>query len=272
MVRRTLVGLFALSTIVSADLYKDINFDKLGVEKAVFVKNFENAVKSVKKKKIKFENLHNIGDAKILYGDILIIDQNVKAPVLISADGRIVTSIGSLFLASKKDGQIVSRAAKSVISYNKNNKNLTKKKSLYELIGKIPSEYIVDIPAKNSTNSVTIIVSDPECPYCRKELSHLKEKMINSNIKMIFVPVHGKSSLQKAQLILDNIDKNSTTTQKIDVLKKYFDKSYKMTSSDSKVSTNKIYSIKKMVMKETGIRGVPFIAQTTKEKLNGKSN
>ena len=100
-----------------------------------------------------------------------------------------------------------------------------------------------------------VVFSDPECPFCKKELKNIDKILKKYNIKMILTPVHEKSALDKSYLIYKNVAKAKTDAQKIKIIKKYFN-----TDLSEKVDDKDIKAIDKLRNKyfQAGINGTPY--------------
>ncbi len=108
----------------------------------------------------------------------------------------------------------------------------------------------------NDPKKETIVIfSDPECPFCKKELNKIEDTLKKYNIKMIFTPVHDKSSLEKSYLIYKYAKNEKDDKKKIKIIKKYFNQEV-----DEKVSDKDIKSIENLRQKyfDAGINGTPY--------------
>jgi len=97
--------------------------------------------------------------------------------------------------------------------------------------------------------------TDPECPFCGKEVEVIEEKLKTYNLKYIFTPVHDKSSLEKSILIYKQAKAAKTLDEKIKIVKKYFS-----AEVDAKVTDEEIAKVEKTRKKyfAAGLKGVPF--------------
>ena len=113
----------------------------------------------------------------------------------------------------------------------------------------------------NDAKKETIVVfTDPECPYCRQELEGIEERLKTNNIKLIFTPVHQRTSLEKSVLIYNETAKAKNDAEKIKIVRKYFDENVKY---DQKISDAEVARIDELKLKYfgAGIKGVPFIVR-----------
>ncbi|NOX16152.1 MAG: histidine kinase, partial [Epsilonproteobacteria bacterium] len=94
-----------------------------------------------------------------------------------------------------------------------------------------------------------------ECPFCKKDLANIENELKEYNIKMIFTPVHDKSSLEKSALIYKYTKSAKTDKEKIKILRKYFNQEI-----DEKVSDKEVQKIDKLRQKyfKAGINGTPY--------------
>ena len=106
--------------------------------------------------------------------------------------------------------------------------------------------------------------TDPECPFCRKEVAQIEEKLKTYNLKYIFTPVHDKSSLEKSILIYKQAKKAKTLDEKIKILKKYFSGDVDANVTDKEIA--RVEATRKKYF-SAGLKGVPFYINE-KELLN----
>lgn len=113
----------------------------------------------------------------------------------------------------------------------------------------------------NDAKKETIVIfTDPECPYCRQELEGIEERLKTNNVKIIFTPVHERSSLEKSVLIYNEAAKAKNDAEKIKIMRKYYDENVKY---DQKVSDAEVARIEELKSKYfgAGVKGVPFIVR-----------
>ncbi len=113
----------------------------------------------------------------------------------------------------------------------------------------------------NDAKKETIVIfTDPECPYCRQELDGIEERLKTNNVKIIFTPVHERSSLEKSVLIYNEAAKAKNDAEKIKIMRKYYDENVKY---DQKISDAEVARIDELKLKYfgAGVKGVPFIVR-----------
>ena len=114
---------------------------------------------------------------------------------------------------------------------------------------------------------MTYIVGDPECPYCVEEMKRITKHLRNSNVKLIFAPVHGKSAFIKSALILKQLKALSPSDQKgaIDVIEKYYNKDAQVSDADvSKAELDAVYADTKTLFSKGVIKSVPYVIKVKK--------
>nr|WP_314166563.1 hypothetical protein [uncultured Campylobacter sp.] len=114
---------------------------------------------------------------------------------------------------------------------------------------------------------MTYIVGDPECPYCVEEMKRITKHLRNSNVKLIFAPVHGKSAFIKSALILKHLKALSPSDQKgaIDVIEKYYNKDAQVSDADvSKAELDAVYADTKTLFSKGVIKSVPYVIKVKK--------
>jgi len=97
--------------------------------------------------------------------------------------------------------------------------------------------------------------TDPECPFCKQEVAQIEEKLKTYNLRYIFTPVHDKSSLEKSALIYKQTSAAKNLTDKIKIIKKYYN-----SDVDKKVTDAEVAKIEKTRKKyfAAGLKGVPL--------------
>lgn len=60
-----------------------------------------------------------------------------------------------------------------------------------------------------------LILSDPECPYCRRELDSIEDRLKESNVEMIMTAIHGATSHAKSFKIYQETEKAKSDAEKI---------------------------------------------------------
>lgn len=102
-----------------------------------------------------------------------------------------------------------------------------------------------------------VMFSDPECPYCRAELKNIEKTLKDENLKIILTPVHDISALQKSFLIYKDVASAKTDSDKVKILRKYFDENYNVPSGS--VTDQQVAQMNDLRQKyfAAGVRSVP---------------
>lgn len=118
------------------------------------------------------------------------------------------------------------------------------------------SKYIISL-GDDPKKPTQVMFSDPECPYCRSELKHIEQRLQVENLKIILTPVHDKSSLQKSYLIYKDVQNAKTDSEKVKIMRKYFDPDYVV--DEKSVSEDNVKSMDALRQKyfNSGISSVP---------------
>lgn len=97
--------------------------------------------------------------------------------------------------------------------------------------------------------------TDPECPFCLKDIQNMEKKLSKYNVKIVFTPVHERSSLNKSVLIYKQTSNAKSVEEKIKILRKYFSGDDDQPVSDAEAQ--KIKDTSKKYFK-AGLKGVPY--------------
>ncbi|WP_237416275.1 disulfide isomerase [Helicobacter saguini] len=141
------------------------------------------------------------------------------------------------------------------------NYNMTYKTSseVKKAIATLPKDYIINLSGKNPKKTY-YIVSDPMCPHCQVELDNIDKKLAAGNVKMIVVGWMGEESANKAAEIYKKARSLKSDSEKLALLKKVYNKSYKAPAapeSDKKV----IQEVVRALMGKGKVEGTPYIIE-----------
>ncbi len=143
---------------------------------------------------------------------------------------------------------------KSGLSLKDKIKKEATNKNIAKIYKKEDPKNIISL-GNDASKETMVIFSDPECPFCKKDLAKIEKTLKKYNIKMIFTPVHEKSALEKSYLIYRDIKNAKNDAQKIKVIRKYFNSDLDEKVSDKNI--NKINSLRKKYF-DAGINGTPY--------------
>ncbi|MDX1809244.1 MAG: thioredoxin fold domain-containing protein [Sulfurospirillaceae bacterium] len=172
----------------------------------------------------------------------------------------------SLYITDGKDSQSVSIFTngeyifpdainvKTNVSLKDEMRRVQINKNISEVYKKEDKKNIISI-GHDPKKETLVIFSDPECPFCKKELDNIENELTKYNVKMIFTPVHDRNSLAKSYLIYKYIKNAKTDKEKIATIRKYFD-----SETDEKVSDANVKKIDDLRQKyfAAGINGTPY--------------
>lgn len=223
---------------------------------------FETSVESLLKKDVgvdtKVVKSIDVGDGlKFLVMEVK--DSGMQMPIFSSSDGSTLFGFTQdLFTDNTKVKETIGKELQAMMAHNEK----AKAKEAMSLYKKIPKENIISID--EGKPKTLVIISDPECPYCRKELSHIDERLKDANIQMIIAPVHGKSAFIKGDLIYDAMKKAKNNKEKVAILQKYFSPGYKLSSKEEAMTPKMTQKNADIVFSSGIVKGVPFVFELQK--------
>lgn len=200
----------------------------------------------------------SVNKLKSIQGLNVVIFKNKQgqaAPVYASEDGKSFLAISNYYYFNdKEDTDLLSRVFEEVESINK--QSAAKDADL--LFDSLPKEAFILIKSKEKTDNLLTIVTDPDCPYCRNELKGIKNRLKNSNVRMVFAPVHDEKAYIKSALILKETKslKPSDADKIIAVFEKYYQD---IDVSNETVDTKFVHDNANKIFESGLIRGVPYI-------------
>lgn len=181
-------------------------------------------------------------------------DSGMQMPIFASSGGKAIIAFSEKFFVESES--VKAKIADEIDKVVANNQK-AKSKEIKKLLKELPKESFLEI---GSGDKEMLVISDPECPYCRQELANIEKRLEGRTIKMVMAPVHGKSAFIKSDLIYKNA-KGKSDKQKIEILRKYFDPEYKLTSSEEKVNPTITEKNAEIVFGSGLISGVPFVME-----------
>lgn len=174
-------------------------------------------------------------DGAVIQNDFMFVQDQIMAPDLVN-------------LKTKKSyrDELAKQAAAGKIS------GIYKSESLDNII-KIGND-----PEKDTM----IIFTDPECPFCRKELKNIENELKEHNVEIVLISVHGDTAFDKINQIYKEMPNAKTDKEKIDILNKYYaEKAEAPKSSVEEMKKNRELSNKYFA---AGIQGVPYKVEKSK--------
>lgn len=218
--------------------------------------DFDSNIKDLflKKAGLKITSIKSIDLDQNLKFLIITDDKYSKFPVFATADGKNIIAYSGNFLSA--NDEVYAKIKTELDTLAMQNQKQAEKEA-QGLYSKIPQEGILKLESGKS--KTVVIVSDPECPYCRKELENLENKLKEANVYMIFAPVHGKSAFVKSDLIYQKAAKAKSNADKIKIIKEYFNPNVKLSESEMAMQPVITEKNAKIIFDSGIVKGVPFI-------------
>lgn len=180
-----------------------------------------------------------------------------KFPIYASKDGTSFIGFSSVMGFPDEEMRLVQIELDTIAKANQG----AMKEQTSKLFASLPKERFLFLPSSDkSVKKSLIVVSDPDCPYCKQELGNIEERLKSANIKIIFAPVHDDTAFIKSQLIMDEAKKlkESDVKGKVALLKKYFEK-IELSEAQKKTDISKIKDNAAKIFGTGIITGVPFV-------------
>ena len=224
---------------------------------AEFVKNLKQSLNDKNAQLISIDKLNSLNGINLL----IVRSGDKKEAFLASDDGKSLVAVteGPKF-ADAADAALFKMRTQILKD--------ARDAAALELLKSIDPARFAYIESFDKNNPyVTYIVGDPECPYCAEEMKRITKYLRNSNVKLIFAPVHGKSAFIKSALILKQLKALSPSDQKgaIDVIEKYYNKDVQVSDADvSKAELDAVYADTKTLFSKGVIKSVPYVIKVKK--------
>lgn len=153
---------------------------------------------------------------------------------------------------------------KEKISYVSDMKEQRKLVNLSKVFNAENEENIIKL-GNDKDKPTMLVFTDAECPYCRKEMEQIEERLKTRNIEMVMISVHKDSGHSKSAMIYKDMKTAKTDADKIKILRKYYDD--KLPSQEKQAGADNIAKMKALAAKyhAAGVDSVPFIIE--KDKL-----
>ena len=153
--------------------------------------------------------------------DLVVVQSNdgTQEALLSTSDGEVLMVLdGIAFSADKKLIDTISSKTQSIANANKQMTDSVVKEVLEKYKGAI------HFSAKSPTNKRLIVISDPSCMYCAKELAGLDERLEQYNVDMYIVALLGPDSITRASYIMEHISSDESANKTL--LQNVYDKSF----------------------------------------------
>ena len=176
-------------------------------------------------------------------------------PVIVDKNGQYFMGLSSVMNFSKEDSKIIMDA----INEAGEAKMKEDSKALNKLFKEFKESDFITFSGEGKNLPTKIIVTDPDCPYCRKELQNIEKRLKEANLKLIFAPVNEQDAFIKAQLILNATKNAKDNKAKIAILRKYFQDDVKLSAKEKKTDITQVKFTTEKIFGSGLINGVPFI-------------
>nr|WP_314794270.1 hypothetical protein [uncultured Campylobacter sp.] len=224
---------------------------------AEFVKNLKQSLNDKNAQLISIDKLNSLNGLNLL----IVRSGDKKEAFLVSDDGKSLVAV-------TEEPKLADAADAALFKIRTQILKDARDAAALELLKSIDPARFAYIESFDKNNPyVTYIVGDPECPYCAEEMKRITKYLRNSNVKLIFAPVHGKSAFIKSALILKHLKALSPSDQKdaIDVIEKYYDKDVQVSDADvSKAELDAVYADTKTLFSKGVIKSVPYVIKVKK--------
>ena len=224
---------------------------------AEFVKNLKQSLNDKNAQLISIDKLNSLNGLNLL----IVRSGDKKEAFLASDDGKSLVAV-------TEEPKLADAADTALFKMRTQILKDARDAAALELLKSIDPARFAYIESFDKNNPyMTYIVGDPECPYCAEEMKRITKYLRNSNVKLIFAPVHGKSAFIKSALILKQLKALSPSDQKgaIDVIEKYYDKDAQVSDADvSKAELDAVYADTKTLFSKGVIKSVPYVIKVKK--------
>ena len=224
---------------------------------AEFVKNLKQSLNDKNVQLISIDKLNSLNGLNLL----IVRSGDKKEAFLASDDGKSLVAV-------TEEPKLADAADAALFKTRTQILKDARDAAALELLKSIDPARFAYIESFDKNNPyVTYIVGDPECPYCAEEMKRITKHLRNSNVKLIFAPVHGKSAFIKSALILKQLKALSPSDQKgaIDVIEKYYNKDVQVSDADvSKAELDAVYADTKTLFSKGVIKSVPYVIKVKK--------
>ena len=224
---------------------------------AEFVKNLKQSLNDKNAQLISIDKLNSLNGLNLL----VVRSGDKKEAFLASDDGKSLVAV-------TEEPKLADAADAALFKTRTQILKDARDAAALELLKSIDPARFAYIESFDKNNPyMTYIVGDPECPYCAEEMKRITKHLRNSNVKLIFAPVHGKSAFIKSALILKHLKALSPSDQKgaIDVIEKYYNKDAQVSDADvSKAELDAVYADTKTLFSKGVIKSVPYVIKVKK--------
>lgn len=223
---------------------------------AGFEENFKKSIKNLSGVETEVQLKKPLKSFKNQYFVIGRTQSGEIFPVIVSQDGNYFVALSSMMSLAKEDSMMIMEELNKA-GEEKEQKDVKVLQTLFASF--TPNDFIF-LKGEGENLPTTIVVTDPDCPYCREQLKEIESKLKQTNLKLIFAPVHEKEAFIKAQLAMNQTAnlKAEDTKGKIKILRKFY-QDISLSKKEMETDITQVRKNTDKIFDSKVIRGVPFV-------------
>ena len=222
-----------------------------------FDENFTKAIKDFAKIDTEVVSKHKLKSFDGNYFVVAKTKEGKSFPAIASSDGKYFIGLSPAMALGEADMKKIQKEIESL----QNESKKEQAKGLKALFSSFKESDFIYLKGEKKNAPVKIVVTDPDCPYCRAHLENVEEVLKENDIKLILAPLpsHGKDAEIKSQLAMNEVAKlgKNDTKGKLKVLRKYY-KDINLSAKEKAINTNQVSKNKDKIFDSGLINGVPF--------------
>lgn len=180
-------------------------------------------------------------------------DNGTQEMLFSTSDGEVFMLVDSIIYSTDKE-------LLSNIESKRENLAKASKEILDSALKEVLQGYkerAIHFSAKSPTNKRLIIISDPTCVYCAKELQELDKRLEQYNVEMYLVAFIGPDAANRASYIMEN--KSDDEVKNKTLLQNAYNKDFDVGGGRDSLAKEVVdFS---GVLVDSGVRGVPYIIE-----------
>lgn len=223
---------------------------------ADFDTNFKQEIKKLAGIDTQIVSKNKLESFKNSYFVIAKTPSGRNFPVIVDEGGKYFIGLNNVANFSQKDSNLIQQELQKASQENKDIQD----KALNEAFKQFKSSDFLFLEGSKKNLPTKIVVTDPECPYCRKHLDNIEEELKSANLKLIFAPIpsHGEIALIKSQIIMNQAPKLKSTKEKVKLLREYY-RDMKLSATELKTDYKPVESIRNRVFDTELVEAVPLV-------------
>ena len=186
---------------------------------------------------------------------VVVQKDNFQIPFFASSDGKTLMILSQEALITKNTTfkNTLESTTKKVQEFNEK----AREDAVIAIFQKYPNSVLMlEGKAKSdSKKSITYLVLDTNCPYCKQELQKLDSYLANGDLHILIAGALSIESTKRAATFYTKLGEQKTQESKISYLKKAFEPSYKPSNN---INADKAMNIAQE-LGGAGLQGVPYV-------------